>query len=187
VEVIELTSKTGDEMGNETIKLGTNTTAGPILAGRPTAHWDSPELVGQIVAELTNPERSRQDGRQGIPLANAFQERPATAPQKRFSAVRARQLRNFRLDCNAGLTNSLLDLRGNVIHYRRSELGPAGVLLAFDDAGNEQTWLPAGGWIAGALFDRVYISCAAAAAGFATLLIADDPRQTELLIGSAPV
>jgi hypothetical protein len=167
--------------------IGTRKPAPPILAGRPTWKWDAPDLTGQIVAELLAPQTNREAGRQGIPLANVLRQLPATAPLRRFSAVRGSQLRSFRLDCNAGLTNSEIQIAGNVVHYRRSESGPAGVLLRFDDAGNEAHWLPAGGYIAGAVFDRLYVTSAAAVAGFATLTVADDPRQGALIFGNAPV
>lgn len=174
-------------MADELI-TGANSAAPPLLFGRPTArNLDSPELVGSIVAELSHNERSRQNGRQGIPAADVTRELPATAPANRFSAIRARQIRSHRLDCNLGLADSLINQRGNVLHYRRSETGPAGVLVRFDDAGAEQVWLPAGGVIAGALFDRVFVSCVAAVGGFATLTIADDPRQAALYFGTAAV
>jgi hypothetical protein len=156
----------------------------PELFGRPTYEFDSPELVGSIMAELANPEQHRQAGRMGIPRDNVTQERPATAPAKRFSAVRGRQLRTFKLDTTAGFTDTPIDVRGNCIHYRRSETGPAGVNIKFDDGSAEQVWLPAGGFIMGAIFDRVLIS-AAATAGFAHITVADDPRQDKLTFGTA--
>jgi hypothetical protein len=156
----------------------------PELFGRPTTDWDSAELVGSIVAELTQKEPLRQHGRIGTPTDNVFQERPATAPPKRFSAVRARQLRTFRLDTAAGLDKSLIDVRANCIHYRRSETGPAGVDLRFDDASAEAVWLPAGGYILGAVFERVFVS-SAVAAGFAHIALLDDPRQDKVSFGTA--
>lgn len=160
--------------------------AAPILFGRPTYKFDSPELVGSIMAELIDPAQNRQAGRQGAPLANALRQLPATMPAARYTAVRGRQLRPFRLDTSAGLANSEIQFAGNFIHFRRNEAGPAGVELRFDDAGGDLIWLPAGGIIAGALFDRLYVT-AAVAAGFVTLVIADDPRIDSLWFGQAPV
>lgn len=157
---------------------------GPILAGRATMKWDSPDLVGQIVAELTTPPgQSRQLGRQGLPSANSTRELPATLPAKRLTAVRGLQLRSHRIDVNAGQVNWPIEQRGNFVRYHRSELGPAGVLVRFDDPGSDAVYLAAGQGISGALFDRLYVTADVAAGGFVTLLVTDDPRADLLRVG----